>query len=52
MRTRSRLLFLGMMLAGVVIGLLIPYSLQRALSPSPRTPDRDSRRGRGQPAAG
>jgi S1-C subfamily serine protease len=38
MRTRSRLLFLGMMLAGVVIGLLIPYSLQRALSPSPQTP--------------
>jgi S1-C subfamily serine protease len=39
MRTRSRLLFLGMMVVGVVIGLLIPYSLQRALSPSPRTPD-------------
>jgi S1-C subfamily serine protease len=38
MRTRSRLLFLGMMLTGVVIGLLIPYSLQRALSPSPQAP--------------
>jgi len=38
MRTRSRLLFVGMMLAGVVIGLLIPAALQRALSPSPRTP--------------
>ncbi len=39
MRTRSRLLFLGMMIAGVVIGLLIPYSLQRALSRAPAAPD-------------
>jgi S1-C subfamily serine protease len=39
MRTRSRLLFLGMMLLGVVIGLLIPYSLQRALSRTPAVPD-------------
>jgi S1-C subfamily serine protease len=39
MRTRSRLLFVGMMIMGVVIGLLIPYSLQRALSRVPATPD-------------
>jgi S1-C subfamily serine protease len=39
MRTRSRLLFIGMMLVGVVIGLFIPFALQRALSPSPQPPD-------------
>ncbi len=34
MRTRSRLLFLSMMLLGVVIGLFLSAGLQRALSPS------------------
>ena len=35
MRTRSRLLFLGMMAVGVVVGLLLSAGLQRALSPRP-----------------
>ncbi len=39
MRTRARLLFLAMMGFGMVIGLLIPYSLQRALSPTPQAKD-------------
>jgi S1-C subfamily serine protease len=34
MRMRTRLLFLGMMALGVVIGLLVSAGLQRALSPS------------------
>ncbi|HVO13024.1 MAG TPA: trypsin-like peptidase domain-containing protein [Vicinamibacteria bacterium] len=34
MTTRSRLLFLGMMVVGVVIGLFLSAGLQRALSPS------------------
>ncbi len=38
MRTRSRLLFLGMMVVGVVIGVLVSGGLQRALSPSAGTP--------------
>ena len=39
MRTRSRLLFLGSMVLGVLLGLLVSNGLQRALSPSPRTPE-------------
>ncbi len=35
MRTRSRLLFLGMMVVGVVSGLFLSAGLQRALSPRP-----------------
>src|SRR5512141_3135774 len=35
MRTRSRLLFLAMMIVGVLIGVLVSNGLQRALSPSP-----------------
>ncbi|HXY38433.1 MAG TPA: trypsin-like peptidase domain-containing protein [Vicinamibacteria bacterium] len=35
MRTRSRLLFLGMMVVGVVIGVFLSAGLQRALSPRP-----------------
>jgi S1-C subfamily serine protease len=34
MRTRSRLLFLSMMLIGVMVGLLVSAGLQRALSPA------------------
>ena len=41
MRTRSRLFFLGSLLVGVLLGLLVSTELQRALSPSaspePRT---------------
>jgi S1-C subfamily serine protease len=36
MATRSRVFFLGMMLGGVVIGVFLSVSLQRALSPSPQ----------------
>jgi S1-C subfamily serine protease len=39
MRTRSRLFFLGSLVLGVVLGLFVSIGLQRALSPSPRTPD-------------
>ena len=35
MATRSRFLFFGMMVLGVVLGLLISTGLQRALSPAP-----------------
>ncbi len=35
MRTRSRFLFFGMMLLGVVLGLFLSSGLQRAVSPSP-----------------
>jgi S1-C subfamily serine protease len=35
MRTRSRFLFFGMMVLGVVVGLLLSSGLQRVLSPSP-----------------
>jgi hypothetical protein len=35
MTTRSRLLFLGMMGLGVLIGVLISAGLQQALSPTP-----------------
>jgi S1-C subfamily serine protease len=35
MRTRSRLLFLAMMVIGVVLGLFLSSGLQRALSPAP-----------------
>jgi S1-C subfamily serine protease len=35
MATRSRFLFFGMMVLGVVLGLLISSGLQRALSPAP-----------------
>ena len=36
MTTRSRLLFLGMMGLGVILGLLVSVGLQLALSPAPR----------------
>ncbi len=36
MRTGSRLLFLGMIVVGAVIGLVLSAGLQRALAPSPR----------------
>jgi S1-C subfamily serine protease len=39
MRTRSRLLLLGMTLVGVVVGLLVPNLLRRALSTSPQGTD-------------
>jgi S1-C subfamily serine protease len=39
MRTRSRLLFLGSLALGVLLGLLVSIGLQRALSPSPRSPE-------------
>jgi len=39
MRTRSRLFFLGSLVLGVLLGLLVSTSLQRALSPSPRAPE-------------
>ncbi len=36
MKTRSRVLFMGLMFVGVLIGVLIPSLLQRALPPSPQ----------------
>jgi S1-C subfamily serine protease len=39
MRNRSRLFFLGSLVLGVVLGLFVSIGLQRALSPSPRTPE-------------
>jgi S1-C subfamily serine protease len=39
MRTRSRLFFLGSLLLGVLLGLLVSTGLQRALSPSSRPPE-------------
>ena len=39
MRTRSRVVFLGSLLLGVVLGLLVSTGLQRALSPSSRSPE-------------
>jgi S1-C subfamily serine protease len=39
MSTRSRLLFFGSLVLGVVLGLLVSTGLQRALSPSPREPE-------------
>src|SRR5512136_613372 len=39
MRTWSRLLFLGSLGLGVLLGLLVSTGLQRALSPSPRPPE-------------
>jgi S1-C subfamily serine protease len=41
MRTRSRLLFLGSLALGVVLGLLVSTGLQRALSPSSPAPEAD-----------
>ncbi len=38
MSARSRLLFLGMMLFGVVIGVFIPVALHRTFSPSQQVP--------------
>jgi S1-C subfamily serine protease len=39
MRTRSRLFFFGSLVLGVLLGLLVSTGLQRALSPSPRSPE-------------
>jgi S1-C subfamily serine protease len=39
MRTGSRVFFLGSLLLGVVLGLLVSTGLQRALSPSSRSPE-------------
>ena len=39
MRTRSRVFFLGSLLVGVLLGLLVSTGLQRALSPSSRPPE-------------
>jgi S1-C subfamily serine protease len=39
MRTRSRTLFLGSLLLGVVLGLFVSIGLQRALSPSASPPE-------------
>jgi S1-C subfamily serine protease len=39
MGTRSRLFFLGSLILGVLLGLLVSTGLQRALSPSPRSPE-------------
>jgi len=39
MRTRSRLLFLGSLALGVLLGLLVSTGLQRALSPALRAPE-------------
>ena len=39
MRTRSRLLFLGSLVLGVLLGLLASTGLQRALSPMARPPE-------------
>lgn len=39
MRTRSRTLFLGSLLLGVILGLFVSTGLQRALSPSVPPPD-------------
>jgi len=39
MRTRSRLLFLGSLVLGVLLGLFVSTGLQRALSPSSSAPE-------------
>jgi S1-C subfamily serine protease len=41
MRTRSRVFFLGSLVLGVLLGLLVSIGLQRALSPSSRPPEGD-----------
>ena len=39
MKTRTRLVFLGSLAVGIVLGLFISAGLQQALSPSSRTPE-------------
>jgi S1-C subfamily serine protease len=41
MRTRSRLLFLGSLAVGVILGLVVSIGLQRALSPASPAPEAD-----------
>jgi|MudIll2142460700_1097286.scaffolds.fasta_scaffold49074_2 S1-C subfamily serine protease len=51
MRTRSRLFFLGSLVLGVLLGLLVSTGLQRALSPSPRSPEAEPAAVQTRPAA-
>ena len=51
MRTRSRLLFLGSLLLGVLLGLLVSTGLQRALAPSSRPPEAETAAAQARPAA-
>ena len=51
MRTRSRLFFLGSLVLGVLLGLLVSTGLQRALSPSPRHPEAEPAAVQARPAA-
>jgi S1-C subfamily serine protease len=51
MRIRSRLYFLGSLALGVVLGLLVSTGLQRALSPSPRSPEAEPAAVQVRPAA-
>ncbi len=52
MRTRSRLLFLGSLVLGVLLGLLVSTGLQRALSPSTRPPEAETSAVQSRPVAG
>ena len=51
MGTRSRLFFLGSLVLGVLLGLLVSTGLQRALSPSPRYPEAEPAAVQARPAA-
>jgi S1-C subfamily serine protease len=51
MRIRSRLFFLGSLVLGVLLGLLVSTGLQRALSPSPRPPEAEPAAVQTRPAA-
>lgn len=51
MRTRSRLFFFGSLVLGVLLGLFVSTGLQRALSPSPRSPEAEPAAVQTRPAA-
>jgi len=51
MGTRSRFFFFGSLVVGVLLGLLVSTGLQRALSPSPRSPEAEPAAVQTRPAA-
>jgi S1-C subfamily serine protease len=52
MTTRSRVFFLGSLVLGVLLGLLVSTGLQRALSPSSRPPEAEPAAAQTRPATG
>jgi S1-C subfamily serine protease len=52
MRTRSRLFFLGSLVLGLLLGLLVSTGLQRALSPSSRPVEGETATAQARPVAG